>query len=135
MRDIAAGEERNWVLAVYGLFLIAPASSGVTALIGVVLAHLRLDDARGSFYESHYRNLILVFWVWLAVALSAAAFAFAGLAGLVLSLLQGWPHHGLSIYHNTAMLGAVFLGLVITCFWYYWRLLRGLIRALDDKPY
>ena len=22
-----------------------------------------------------------------------------------------------------------------TVFWYYWRLLRGFVRALDDKPY
>jgi uncharacterized membrane protein len=133
MRDMAIGEERSWALATYGLFLIAPASSGITVLIGVILAHLRLDQARGTLYESHYRNLILVFWVWLAVALTAAALAFAGLAGLVLSLLQSWP--GFALYHSTLMLGLVFLGVVLTCFWYYWRLIRGFIRVLDDKPY
>src|ERR1035437_1016566 len=83
MSDDAAGQERNWVLAAYGLFLIARATSGMTTLVGVVLAHLRFDAARGGLYESHYRNLILVFWVWLAVALVAAALFFAGLAGVV----------------------------------------------------
>jgi uncharacterized membrane protein len=133
MRDMAIGEERGWLLAIYGLFLIAPASSGITVLIGVILAHLRLDQARGTLYESHYRNLILVFWVWLVVALAAASLAFAGLAGLVLSLMQSWP--GFALYHSTLMLGLVFLGVVLTCFWYYWRLIRGFIRILDDKPY
>jgi uncharacterized membrane protein len=129
------GQERNWVLANYGLFLIAPASSGMTALIGVVLAHLRLEGARGSLYESHYRNLLLVFWVWLAFALLAAAFALAGLAGLVLSLMRPWPAGGFALYHGTLTLGLLFLSVIVICSWYYWRLLRGLIRALDDKPY
>jgi uncharacterized membrane protein len=133
MRDMVIGEERSWALATYGLFLIAPASSGITVLIGVILAHLRLDQARGTLYESHYRNLILVFWVWLVVALAAASLAFAGLAGLVLSLMQSWP--SFALYHSTLMLGLVFLGVVLTCFWYYWRLIRGFIRILDDKPY
>jgi uncharacterized membrane protein len=135
MREVAAGEERNWILAAYGLFLIAPASSGMTALVGVILAHLRLDHARGGLYESHYRNLILVFWVWLAAALTAAALAFAGLAGVAVSLLQAWPGHVFALYRNTLMLGLVFLGVIVTCCWYYWRLLRGLIQVLDDKPY
>lgn len=133
MRDM--GEERNWVLIAYGLFLIAPASSGITALIGVILAHVRLDAARGGSYESHYRNLILVFWVWFTVAFIAAALAFAGLAGVAFSLLRAWPGPGFALYQSISMLGLVFLGVVLTCFWYYWRLIRGLIRLLDDKPY
>jgi uncharacterized membrane protein len=135
MREIAMAEERNWALAAYGLFLIAPASGGMTALIGVILAHLRLDGARGGLHESHYRNLILVFWVWVSVALVAAALALAGLAGAALTLLQSWPGNGSALYHSALMLGLVFLGVVLTCFWYYWRLLRGFIRLLDDKSY
>ena len=135
MREIAVGEERNWALVAYGLFLIAPASSGITALIGVVLAYLRRDAARGSLYESHYRNMILVFWVWMAVAFVAAAIALAGLAGAALTLLRSWPGTGFALYHSTLMLGLVFLGVVVTGFWYYWRLIRGFIWLLDDKPY
>lgn len=135
MPDVAVRDERSWALAGYGLFLIAPFSSGLTVLIGVILAHLRLDGARGGLYESHYRNLILVFWVWLAVALIAAALTFAGLAGIALSLWHAWPGPGFALYRSTLMLGLVFLGVVLACFWYYWRLLRGFIRVLDDKPY
>ena len=122
-----------WFVPYIGVRFSAESFSGVLFFLAISL----LLDLNG--YTSTKRNLRLLFAGLLLgftlVLRLQMAFAFAGLAGLVLSLLQGWPHHGLSIYHNTAMLGAVFLGLVITCFWYYWRLLRGLIRALDDKPY
>ena len=130
-----ASEERNWALAGYGLYLIAPFTSGFSTLVGVILAHLRKDGARGSFLESHYRNLILVFWVWFAVALIAAALAFAGLASLLMPLLQSWPNTLFVVYHNMLLLGLVFLGLLITCLWYYFRLIRGLIQLLDNRPY
>jgi uncharacterized membrane protein len=50
-------------------------------------------------------------------------------------LLRSWPGPGFALYQSIAMLGLVFLGVVLTCFWYYWRLIVGLIRLLDDKPY
>jgi len=134
MRENSAGEERNWALIAYGLFLIAPASSGITALVGAILAHLRRDAARGSLYESHYRNLILIFWVWLAVALVAVAVAIAGFAGVAVSLLQSWPASGLVLYQGFMTLGFLSLTVVIVLVWYYWRLIRGLIHLLDDRP-
>jgi|SRR6185437_4193394 len=134
MNGGAIGQERNWVLAAYGLLLIAPGSGGVTALIGAVLAHLRLEGARGSLYESHYRNMILVFWVWLAVVLILLALAFTGVAGLVMSLLA-WPEHDFPVGRFLLSTALWSLCGVLAGIWYYWRLLRGLIRALDDKPY
>ena len=133
MRD--AHEERNWALAGYGLYLIAPFTTGLTTLVGVILAHLRKDEARGSFLESHYRNLILVFWVWFAVALVAAMLILTGLAGMLLPLIQSWPDRLFSLYHNMLMVGLVALAVMITCLWYYWRLIRGLTRLLDNQPY
>ena len=135
MADFDIAEDRNWALAAYGLYLIAPVTTGLTTLIGVVLAHARKDGARGSFTESHYRNLILVFWVWFAAALVAAGLVIAGLAGILVPLIQSWPTTLFVVYHNMLLLSFVFLGLVITCLWYYWRLIRGLIRLLDNQPY
>ena len=134
MNDGAIGQERNWVLAAYGLLLIAPGSGGVTALIGAVLAHVRLDGARGGLYESHYRNLILVFWVWLAAVLILLALAFTGAAGLVVSLLA-WPEQSFPVGRMLLSTALWSVCGVLAGIWYYWRLLRGLIRALDDKPY
>jgi len=128
-------EERNWALAGYGLYLIAPFTTGLTTLLGVVLAHVRKDGARGSYLESHYRNLILVFWVWFGVALAAAVLFLAGLAGTLVPLIQSWPDYLAILYHNALLLGLVILGVMIACLWYYGRLILGLIRLLDNRPY
>ena len=125
--------ERVPLLLTYGLYLVAMAN-GITMLIGFIVALLRREASRGTIYESHYRNLILVFWVWLAVALLLLALAFTGAAGLVMSLLA-WPEQSFPV--GRFLLSMALWGLcgVLAGIWYYWRLLRGLIRALDDKPY
>ena len=135
MADFDAAEERNWALAGYGLYLVAPFTTGLTTLLGVILAHVRKDGARGSFLESHYRNLILVFWVWFAVAAIAAVLILTGLAGIVVPLIQSWPDHLFRLYPNMLLLGLVGLCVMITCLWYYFRLIRGLIQLLDNRPY
>lgn len=135
MSGPGVSEERNWALAAYGLYLVAPFTTGLTTLIGVVLAHVRRDGARGSVYESHYRNLILVFWVRLAVVFVAGALIITGLAGVLVPLLQSWPDHLFRFYRELQLFGAVFLGVVIACLWYYWRLIRGLVQLLDNRPY
>lgn len=135
MADLDASEERNWALAGYGLYLVAPFTTGLTTLLGVILAHLRKDGARGTYLESHYRNLILVFWVWFSVAFVAAAIVIAGIAGILVPLIQSWPDHLFDFYHHMLLLGLVAIVVMITCLWYYWRLIRGLIQLLDNRPY
>jgi uncharacterized membrane protein len=135
-----AGHERLLVLLTYGLFLIAPAG-GLWALLGVIIAHVRLAHARGTLFESHYRNLIRVFWTVLIFALVMMfAFTFGmgfSLFTLVWPFSPGWPFWpGAMVGAGWAMLlpltGLVSLLMVA---WYYWRLLRGFLRALDDKSY
>ena len=43
----------------YGLYLVGIVN-GITMLIGFIVALVRRDAARGTVYESHYRNLIMV---------------------------------------------------------------------------
>ncbi|HEY2834933.1 MAG TPA: hypothetical protein VGI89_00090 [Rhizomicrobium sp.] len=128
-------EERNWALTGYGLYLIAPFTTGLTTLIGVILAHIRKDGARGTYLESHYRNLILVFWVWFAVAAIAAVLVITGLASMLLPLIQSWPANLFALSHTVLLLSLTFLGVVIACLWYYFRLIRGLVQLLDNRPY
>ena len=61
---------RPLVIVCYLLFLIA-CVNGLTALIGVVIAHTRRRDAVGTVWQSHFENLILVFWVFVAALLIA----------------------------------------------------------------
>jgi uncharacterized membrane protein len=134
------GHERLLVLLAYGLFLIAPAG-GLSALIGVIIAHVRLTHALGTIHESHYRNQIRVFWTMLVLAV-ATMFAFTfGMGFSLFSLLwpftPGWPvWPGVLVGASWAMLlPLVGLLSLLLLLWYYWRLLRGFLRALDDKPY
>ena len=132
--------ERLLVLLAYGLFLIAPAG-GLTALIGVIIAHVRLAHALGSIHESHYRNQIRVFWTMLICALVMMSLFTMGMRFSIFSLMwpftPGWP------FWPGAMVGAGWMMLLplagflslLLVIWYYWRLLRGFVRALDDKPY
>jgi uncharacterized membrane protein len=132
---MSENSERNTVLIVYGLYLLGLFTGGFSTLIGVILAHIRLEPARGSLYESHYRNMILVFWVWLAVVAVAGAFAFAGIAGLAFSLIASWPYFGLALIPAGFTVWLMLLGVAVAGLWYYWRLIKGLALVLDDKPF
>ena len=131
--------ERLMVLLAYGLLLVAPAMGGLTALIAIIIAHVRIRHAAGSWLESHYRNQIRVFWTMLACALAVMALLKIGagysVAALVWPFSPGWPFWpGAMVGMGWAMLipllGLLSLSLVV---WYYWRLLAGFVRALDDK--
>ncbi len=127
--------ERNSVLVAYGLFLLGAMTGGLTTLIGAVLAHIRLGEVRGTLYESHYRNMILVFWVWLAVMVVAGSIVLAGVTGAAFSLFASWPVFGLALIPFGFALWLMGLCILATVLWYYWRLVRGLVLVVDDKPY
>ncbi len=95
------------VKLVYGLYL-ASLIVGITVIIGVVIAHVKQPEARGTKYESHFRNQIISFWVGLAV------------------IIVGWML-------TVVLVGyAVILGAWI---WILYRTIRGLLRILDDRAY
>jgi uncharacterized membrane protein len=126
-------QERLLTVLAYGLYLIGVAG-GVSILVGFVIAMVRKSRAQGTIYESHYRNLILVFFVVLAFAglMMAAALAASlnlliGFAGLAASFWQ-WPL-------MVSLIPAVAFCSLLLGLWYFWRVLRGLIRVLDEKPY
>ena len=57
---------RTTAMICYVLYLVA-FINGLTAIIGVIIAYIKRSDAVGTVWESHFRNLIVVFWVMLAV--------------------------------------------------------------------
>jgi uncharacterized membrane protein len=108
---------------IYGIFafsLIAGASVfgaflSIIGLVGIVMAHVFRDDAKGTWLESHYTWLIRTFWwsaIW-TVVLGAIAFLFAvTIIGLPIAFII-W--------------GAFFL-------WVAYRLIVGWIALFRDKP-
>jgi uncharacterized membrane protein len=136
--EAAPESERLLVLLSYGLFLIAPPLGGITALIGAVIAHVRLAHVSRSNHASHYRNQIRVFWTMLVYALVMLTFMSFAMGYSVFSLFWPWPWpwRAVMLGASWAMLlpalGFLSLALVV---WYYWRLVMGFVRELDDKPF
>jgi uncharacterized membrane protein len=116
----------------YVLYLVA-FINGLTAIIGVIIAYIKKSDALGTVWESHFKNLILVFWVMLATFI-------VGLATLPISLFSlaalfeqnfAWPAVSALAFPLLAWM-LIFPVLLI---WFLYRMIRGLIRAGDDRAY
>jgi uncharacterized membrane protein len=100
---------RSLTIAAYVLFLLGW-MNGITAIVGVIIAYVKRREAAGTIWQSHFDNLILVFWMIIAGF-------FLGPPTLTLPLLFG------------------FLVFPLLVFWYFYRVIRGLIRAAEGRPY
>jgi len=98
---------RNVALAGYALQTLAFFLGGVPAIVAIVLAYVKRDDAVGTWLESHFRWQIRTFW-------------FALLGGIVgaitLIVLIGW---------------AILCG---TAVWVIYRIVKGWLALNDGKP-
>lgn len=97
-----------------GLVVFAPLV-GLAGIVGVIIAHVKRGEARGSWLESHFSWLIRTFWWSLVWDL---------LAGLVL-----------------VTLGLILIGIPIaiamfalTSIWGIYRVVRGYLAFKDSKP-
>jgi uncharacterized membrane protein len=119
---------RVLTLVAYGLFVFA-FSNGISAIVGVVIAYLKRDEARGTPYESHFSNMIAMFWSGVAViALLVAAVGF----GAVTLFAAPQPHPPVSLIAYG--IGA-WLCMVAFTVWYLYHAIKGFVRALDGKAY
>ena len=136
MAEPQAGDDLRTVLLIaYGLFVLA-VLNGASAIAGIVLVYVKRDAARGTVWESHFRNLIHVFWIALVVAVLALAVLLQAMGGLALSLFAtngNPPPH--VIGWLIALVPAFVVGAVLFALWYLYRTLRGFIHTLESKPY
>jgi len=102
-------DARTYVLIIYGLYLGALVCGGATGIVGVVMAYIKRDEYKGTVWESHIENAIHAFWVWLLLFAAGIPFLLAFGAGVLL-------------------MGAAFL-------YFLYRTIKGLIAAIDGKPY
>lgn len=130
-----SGDLRTILLVVYGLFLLAM-FNGMTAIAGVILAYIKRDEARGTPWEGHFRNIIHVFWIALAVAVVAIALLIEVAGGFAISMFatNGNPPPYV-IGWLIALVPVFWLGAVIFFLWYLYRVVRGLVLAIESKPY
>lgn len=104
---VVQSDQKTLVVICYVL-MVLEIVNGFTAIIGVIIAHLKRGSSGGTVWRGHYDNLITVFWVGLVV------FVIGWLLMLVL-------------------IGFVVLG--ILAIWYLYRTIRGLILASEARPY
>ncbi len=107
-------QDSNRILAIvaYVLFLVGWPTLHLATIGGVILAYVQRNEVRGTIWESHYEAIIATFWISLL----------AGVAGVlacvtIVGLIVGVP---------------LLIGLVI---WFLYRSIRGLVHAIESKPY
>ncbi|HUH87087.1 MAG TPA: hypothetical protein VL003_03440 [Pusillimonas sp.] len=79
---------------------------GITAIVAVIIAHVKIGDSRGTWLESHFRWQIRTFWyslLWCVVGL------------ILMTIVVGY---------------FVLVGLLV---WTIYRIAKGWLRLLDGK--
>ena len=83
------GVADNRPLIVAVLF-VAGFLTGITTLVGVVLAHMWRDDARGDWTASHFEYQIRTFWFSVIAVIAAVVLSFVGIGFLLYPLIPIW---------------------------------------------
>jgi uncharacterized membrane protein len=127
---------RASLLIAYGLYLAALFTGGLTALAGVILVYARRQDARGTLWQGHCRNLLWVFWIGVVVTAAFLGIVLEGAGSLLFSLFhtEGNPPPEL-VGGLIALVPLLGIGILVFTVFYLYRTLRGLIHALDGRPY
>jgi uncharacterized membrane protein len=91
------------IYALYALSMFA----GITAIVAIVLNYIKIDDARGTWLESHFSWQIRTFW-WSVV--------WAVVGGLTVFILIGFVVWGVAFV------------------WFVYRIAKGWLNLNDNKP-
>ncbi len=91
---------------IYGLYALSM-FAGISAIVAVVLNYIKLDDARGTWLESHFSWQIRTFW-WSVV--------WAIVGGITMFILVGFVVWGVAFV------------------WFVYRIAKGWLNLNDGKP-
>jgi uncharacterized membrane protein len=104
----AANADQKTLVVVAYVLMILGVVNGFTALIAVIIAHIKRRGMAGTVWQGHYDNIILTFWVGLVV------------------FIVGWVLMWI-------LVGFIVLG--VLAIWYLYRSIRGLILSSEGRPY
>jgi uncharacterized membrane protein len=99
---------RGTAILAYVLYLIGWPTCHLSTIVALILAYVKRGEMRGTIWESHFDNIISTFWITLVL-------------GIVFGLLC-----------------IVFIGIPLIIalgIWFLYRAIKGLVRAIDNKPY
>ncbi|GIL39416.1 DUF4870 family protein [Roseiterribacter gracilis] len=77
---------RTWAQIVYACYALWLVTIGLSGIVGAGIAFLKLNDARGTYVESHFRDQIRVFF-WGLILTAIAWFLAITFIGIPLSIL------------------------------------------------
>lgn len=89
---------RNLAQAVYILYALSY-FTGITAIVGIIIDYVKMDDAAGTWLESHFRWQIRTFWfglLWTVVGIVTSvvmvgfAILFANFCWIIYRIVKGW---------------------------------------------
>jgi len=89
---IDAREDKAWrtIYLIYGLYVLGLMTSGLSMLIGVVIAHMKAGEGPNYATNAHYKRLIDIFWTVIVVGLVGTVLSVVGIGFLILLLLGLW---------------------------------------------
>jgi uncharacterized membrane protein len=99
-------DPRTWAIIVWALYL-ASGVTGITVIIALIIAYVKRPELAGTPFESHMTYAIRTFWI--------------GLLGVVVGTILTFVVIGIAL-------------LVAMAVWVLYRMIRGLILAIDGRP-
>ena len=127
IRDRLQQENLNIMAhVVYGLYALP---LGLTAVIGMVLAHVLKGQSNGSFLQTHFRWQVRTFWLSLAFTLLVLASGVAALGGFAVTGLQS-AGNVLAALVTGAAFWAV---LALVSAWFLYRVVKGWIYLVQVR--
>lgn len=99
-------DNKTWTIVIWALY-IGGFVTGISSIVGIILAYVKRAEMVGTPFESHITSAIRTFWIALI----------AGVIGVVLLVVA---------------IGFVIL--IAVAIWTLYRSVRGLVLALDSKP-
>ena len=108
--NVASKHERGtspktWAIIVWALYLLSGVT-GITAIVALIIAYMKRGQFAGTPFESHMTYAIRTFWI--------------GLIGVVVGIALTFVLVGILV-------------LVLVALWMLYRMIRGLICALDGR--
>lgn len=92
MSDYATPAERQFrdtCLLVHALN-VASCVVGVTALVAVIIAHVKRGEMAGTIWEGHLTYAIRTFWIGLLVSIIGAVLTLVGIGIVIMLLVALW---------------------------------------------
>ena len=89
---------KKLTMVVYALYAFSY-FAGITAIIGIVINYIKLEEVAGTWLESHFRWQIRTFWfglLWAVIGVATVVFLigfailFANCIWIIYRVIKGW---------------------------------------------